>query len=182
MSYDCQLFHLAKALKKSGYSHNFNYIPNSHPVINKNCKRNIWFNSAYSKNISTNIGRQFLNLVNHHFPFYLNLYKIFSRNSIKVSYSCMANMKDIKNSHNHHILQKNISISKKTCNCIDKAKCPLHWKCLTKNIIYQSIVTSNNPELKGKTYYGISKTRYTNHTKSFNMERYKNNTKLSKEV
>ena len=52
--------------------------------------------------------------------------------------------------------------------------------------MYQAIVTSNNPELKEKTYYGISETafklRYANHTKSFNTERYKNDTELSKEV
>ena len=78
-------------------------------------------------------------------------------------------MKDI-NSHNHHILQKNANISDKTCNCIDKAKCPLHQQCLTKNIVYQAIFTSNNPKLKEKTYYGISETafklRYADHTKS----------------
>ena len=138
----------------------------------------IWFNPPFSKNVSTNEGKRFLNLIDYYFPLHHNLHKIFNRSSIKVSYSCMPNMKDIINSHNQHILQKNANISDKTCNCIDKAKCPLHQQCLIKNIVYQAIVTSNNPELKEKTYYDINKKtafklRYNNHTKSFNMKKYK---------
>ena len=115
-----------EALKKSGYSHNLTYIPKLHQVSNKNCSRNIiWFNPPFSKNVNTNVGKQFLNLIDYHFLFHHNFHKIFNRNSVKVSYSCMPNMKDIINSHNHHILQKNANISNKSCNCIDKANCPL---------------------------------------------------------
>ena len=53
-------------------------------------------------------------------------------------------------------------------------------------MVYQAIVTSNNPKLKEKIHYGVTETpftlRYAKHTKSFNMERYKKNTELSKEV
>ena len=68
--------------------------------------------------------------------------------------------------HNHHILKK---ISDKTCNCIDFARCSLYQQCLTINILYQVVVSSKFPELKEKTYYGISelafKLRYSNHLK-----------------
>ena len=115
-----------EALKKSGYSQNLTYISYLHPVINKNHKRNIiWFNPPFSKNVCTNIGKRFLNLFDHHFPFYHNLYKIFNRNSFKVSYICLPNMKDIISSHNDHILQKIANIRKKICTFIDKTKCPL---------------------------------------------------------
>ena len=53
-----------EALKKSGYSYNLTYIPNLHQVTNKNRKRNItWFNPPFSKNVSTNVGKRFLNLI-----------------------------------------------------------------------------------------------------------------------
>ena len=85
-----------EALKKTGYSQNHTYIPNLLPIINKNCKCNIiWLN------LSTTIGKWFLNLVDHHF--HHNLHKVFNRNSIKQLH---ANMKDIINSHKHHILKK----------------------------------------------------------------------------
>ena len=59
-----------EALKKSVYTQNHTYIPNLHQVINKNCKRNIiWFNPPFSRDLSTNIRKWFLNLVDHRFPF-----------------------------------------------------------------------------------------------------------------
>ena len=43
-------------------------------------------------NVQTNIGKGFLNLVSKHFPKYLRYSKIFNKNNIKVSYSCMDNL------------------------------------------------------------------------------------------
>ena len=70
-------------------------------------KRNIiWFNPAYSKNVRTNIGTVFLRLVDTHFPKSSALHKIFNRNTIKVSYSCMKNVKRMISTHNNTILSK----------------------------------------------------------------------------
>ena len=114
------------------------------------------------------------------------LHKIFNRNSIKVSYSCMRNVKSIISSHNHKILQSQRNISIKNCNCITKTACPLNNQLLLRNIVYQTIVSSENPELKENVYFGINETpfklRYPNHLKSFNTVRYKNDTELSKEI
>ena len=68
-------------------------------------KRNIiWFNPPYSKNVKTNIGKTFLQLLSKHFPKDHQMYKLFNRNTVKVSYSCMNNISSILSTHNKNIL------------------------------------------------------------------------------
>jgi len=75
---------------------------------------------------------------------------------------------------------------KKTCNCIKKDQCPLDGKCLTDNLIYKANITCNEPTYIPKNYLGSAETtfklRYANHKKTFNYEKYENDTELSKEV
>ena len=42
---------------------------------------------------NTNIGRNFLNLIDKHFPTNQRLHKLFNRNTVNVSYSCMINVR-----------------------------------------------------------------------------------------
>ena len=60
----------------------------------------IWFNPPFSKNVRTNVGRDFVRLINKHFPESL-LHKIFNKNTVKLSYY----KRNISN-HNHHRLDK----------------------------------------------------------------------------
>ena len=150
-------------------------------------KRNrniIWFNPPFSKNVATKIGRYFLNLPDKHFPQDHKFHKIFNRNNIKVSYSCMSNIKSAINSHNRKILQSPVNNQSRTCNCINKTACPLQEKCLSGITLYQADISSEN--FQTKIYYGISetkfKTRYSNHKKSFNHEKHKSDTQLSNEL
>ena len=63
--------------------------------IYKHRSRNIiWFNPPYNKYISSNIGRDFLNLISKHFPNKSPLVTIFNKN-IKISYSCTNNVAQI---------------------------------------------------------------------------------------
>ena len=82
------------------------------------------------------------------------------------------------------ILYPPVNSQSRTCNCINKTNCPLQEKYLSKNTLYQAYISSEN--LKKKIFYGISetklKTRYSNHKKSFNHEKYKNDTQLSDEL
>ena len=72
--------------------------PASHQKIRT---RNItWFIPPFSKNVKTNVGKKFLNLLYNHFPSTNPLSKIFNRNSVKVSYSCMQNMRSVINKPN----------------------------------------------------------------------------------
>ena len=64
-------------------------------------KRNItWLNPPYSKHVASNIGKQFLNLLDTCFPLTNKLHKILNRNTVKISYRCMPNMKQIISNHN----------------------------------------------------------------------------------
>ena len=62
--------HYQEASRRSGYNHTFEYKPTRNNNIRpKNRKRKvIWFNPLYNANLSTNIGKFFLNLIKKHFP------------------------------------------------------------------------------------------------------------------
>ena len=175
------------ALKKSGFK-NFELKFEKKIAKKRNRNRNIiWFNPPYSKNVSTNIGKIFLKLVDKHFPPSNKLHKIFNRNTIKVSYSCTKNLERIIKGHNYALINKNEHIKEKNtdyCNCKQKIDCPLNGKCLSKNVIYKCIVSSqNNPD---KQYIGLTegewKKRYANHKQSFKHKKYSKETMLSKYI
>jgi len=176
------------ALEASGYTHKLKYNKNIPQNNSRNQRKRkiIWFNPPFSKNVKTNIGKTFLNLLKKHFPPQNKFYKLFNKNTVKISYSCMQNMKQIINSHNKKILSPKVNTNQRTCNCINKNTCPLEQKCLTKNIVYKATVTSNCPTYKSKIYLGLCETtfkqRYSNHKRSFNIARYKNDTELSNEI
>ena len=58
-------------------------------------KNIIWFNPPFSVNVATNIGKMFFGLLHTCFPTNNKLHKILNKNTVKLSYSCMQNMKQI---------------------------------------------------------------------------------------
>ena len=56
----------------------------------------------HSKPIQSN-SKQFLGLINYHFPKNSKLAKCINRNCVKLSYSCMPNVENIVKSHNKKI-------------------------------------------------------------------------------
>ena len=84
------------------------------------------------------------------------LHKIFNRNNVKVSYSCMNNMVRIIKSHNAKILGKvgTSSASHKQCNCRKKDLCPLNGACLINNIVYKATITTVPGD--AKVYIGMT--------------------------
>ena len=90
-----QVFNLARppyqdALNKSGYNFTLKFDP---PIANQNKKpqrqRKItWFNPPFSRNVRTNIGEQFLKLIDKNFPQNHPLRKVISRNTVKILYRC----------------------------------------------------------------------------------------------
>ena len=177
-----------EALKKSGFDYNLKYNPQP-PKPKRHRNRNvIWFNPPYSVNVATNIGHKFLQAVDECFPPNHCLHKIFNRNTLKLSYSCMPNVHQIITAHNKTILDKQIKASEnptKECNCRYKESCPLQGKCLTESVVYQATVTRKDNQHK-ETYVGLTegpfKTRYNNHTSSFRNEKHKHSTELSKYI
>ena len=73
---------------------------------------------SYSKNATTRIAQSFLHL-DIHFPKNHTFNKIFNKNNVKVSYSCMQNFKAIISNHNMNILHQNKEM-KDECNCKNK--------------------------------------------------------------
>ena len=84
-----------EALRKSGYEHTLKY-ENVKPNLEskaKNRSRNItWFHPPYSKHVATNVGKKFLSIVKDCFKQNHPLRKIFNKNTLKISYSCMPNL------------------------------------------------------------------------------------------
>ena len=180
------------SLKKCGYKYQLKYekpnVANPNPTHNRRRQRKIsWFNPPYSENVSTNIGKQFLKLVNKCFPPGHKLNKLLNRNTVKVSYSCMPNMGQIIRNHNKSVINKNESViqNKPTCNCRNSNSCPVEKKCLTKGVIYQATVTRNDNSER-ETYIGLTentfKERYTGHKSSFEIKNPKNATALSQYI
>ena len=82
----------------------------------KRKRKIIWFNPPFRKNVRSNID--------------------FQRNTIKVSYSCMQNIKSKISNHNRRLLEKNKkSTADKNLNCRNKECCPLDNQCLTTNVM-----------------------------------------------
>ena len=98
-------------LQQAGYQQKLKYNPvNTKFNSKRNHKRNIIrFNPPCINNLSTKIGKYLLNLPAKHF-LKNHLHKIFNRSNIKVSYSCIKNMKIIINNHSKNVLGMKSSI------------------------------------------------------------------------
>ena len=91
----------------------------------------------------------------------------------------MENFKTKILKHNNKILNNlNLKQQEKTCNC-RKEKCPLNNNCLSKNIIYQATIKTDDIT---KFYVGSTSTtfknRYSNHMASYNNKLNRHNTEL----
>jgi hypothetical protein len=63
------------------------YTQDASQRTRRNSQRNIiWFYPPFSKSVNTNIGREFLSLIDKHFPLQHKLHKIFNRDTLKISY------------------------------------------------------------------------------------------------
>ena len=97
-----------EALRKSGYAFElkFNPAPQKPPDQHRRRRNITWFNPPFYKNVQTNIGRAFINLIDKCFPTGHKLRKVFNRNTVKLSYSCTPSMKQVIDRHNKAILRK----------------------------------------------------------------------------
>ena len=176
-----------QALRKSGHKAKLEFkppLPNNEPR-KKGRKRNIiWFTPPYSSALKTNLGKEFLSLIDKNFPVNNPLNKIINRKTIKLSYSCTPNMKTIIANHNSKILSTDKPNTSARCSCQDKTTCPVPDECCRPNVVYHATVKHED----GKTaeYIGSTepafKLRYGNHKKSFSLAKYQTETTLSKYV
>ena len=107
---------LPESLKVSGYKEELKFVqPEARTQEGgggrKNKRRNrgeIWFNPPHSDTDRTPIGKIFLALIDKHFGKSQDS-KYFNRRTIKVSYSCMANMEAVISGHNRTVLAENLA-------------------------------------------------------------------------
>jgi hypothetical protein len=173
------------ALKNSGYDHQLEFIddnPNLPRVKKKRSRKVIWFNPPYSSNVITNIGKKFFRLIDKHFPQGHRLHKLFNRNTVKLSYSCLPNIGSVLKSTRQQA-SKEPSTQDKMCNCRNPTACPMDGQCLQSAMIYEATIDTGAAQYK---YIGLTentfKTRYSSHTSSFRHEKLRYSTELSKKV
>ena len=107
--------------------------------------------------VQTNLGKEFLKLVDECFPPHHKLSNIINRQTIKVSYSTTPNMQKIIAGKNSKILNQE-EVTPRKCSCPKNATCPLNGQCLESNIIYHAKVTQNTQ--KNRNYIGLSSTDF----------------------
>ena len=174
-----------QALNDAGYKYNLNYTQSPASNSRNRHRRDIiWYNPPFSKSVTSNIGKSFLDLVKKNFPQTSKLHKIFNRNTLKLSYSCMDNVAQNIGSHNKSLMTaRNDDEEAASCNCRNKATCPVPDKCTAKCVVYQATVTTNN---SSETYVGSTfnsfKTRLNDYHTSFRYPKYRTKTQLSKYI
>ena len=145
------------ALKDSGFSNDLHHVENKNNTNDNKQKRKgkiTWFNPPFSKSVKTNIVKIFLQLLSKHFPKNHKMHKIFHRNTVKVSYSCMKNIGYVISAHNRNILSS--VIQSYGCNCRVKSICPRNGECLTPKVIYRAH-GSNDKKQRQKVLLRLSR-------------------------
>ena len=111
------------------------------------------FNPPFSRNVTTNVAKTFLNLLDNHFLKSSKLPKMFNRNTVKVSYCCTENLFCIIRFHNKNVINEK-KPTKVKCNFRNKRACPLDGNCEQNGVIYKCVAsTSVNPY---KVYLGTA--------------------------
>ena len=153
------------ALRNSGFAEKTTYQKKEAPKQRQRTREIIWFNPPFSESVDTNLGKKYLAIVSKCFPKSHKYSSFLNRHTLKLSYSCMPNLKAIIAGHNKKILAaQQDNAQAKLCNCRDKSACPVGNNCLKSAVIYRATVTSNGDT---KEYVGLAETtfkaRFTNH-------------------
>ena len=154
--------------------------------ISKNNRVKLWFNPPYCASVKTNLGKEFLNLMDKHFDKNHELHRIINRNKVKISYSCNANLKRVIQLHNNKVLnnKERSEDRERECNCRIKENCPLQGRCLSSGIVYEAEVVSK--DIPNKYYIGQTaqefKSRLAVHKNSFKNRNSSNPTELTKYI
>ena len=126
------------ALKKNEFKVDFKYTKNNGQKPKNRSRNIIWFDLPFNEEVSTNIAKMFLRLINR-------LHKVFNRNTVKTSYSCMQNMSKIYKRHNSNITSP-LCNQLTSCNCRKKEERSMGGKCQTVDAVYDCRVTLSEPQ------------------------------------
>ena len=174
------------ALEKSGYKHKLKFEPPPQEKTKKRFRKKeiLWFNPPFSLNVKTNIGKEFLKLVDKAFPVGNSLRKIFNRSTLKIGYKCMPNMAKAISRHNSRILKPlDEGSSKSKCKCQNEGiVCPVGGECACSWVVYSAKVTETSSG-QAETYTGLTKRpfkiRWKEHLRDFEKAENRTSTRLS---
>ena len=137
-----------EALRKSGYNHKLEFVPPQDTTnkVKKKCRSRpvTWFNPPWNSVVKTNVGKQFLRIIDTSFSNDNPLRKLFNRSTVKVSYKGMPNMSSIVSSHNTKLLNSGSTQQQEEgCNCeYGPETCPLNpAECQKSSVIYVRFLT-----------------------------------------
>ena len=140
----------------------FNMIPADKGFTPKNT---VWVGGPWTAVIS-------FKLIKKHFTVNHRFYKIFNKNTIKLSYSCMPSVGSAIKQHNSKLLNPT-NTDALPCNCQDKTKCPVPNARRTKAVVYTAVVTAEDvlsvsimAQLKGKSKQGYQDMKHHSVTAS----------------
>ena len=105
-------------------------------------KNIFWYNPPFSRAIKTNLGKEFLKLVEKHFPPSSQWHRHFNKHTLKLSYSTTKNIASIIGCHNKKVLRG--PEGTQACNCRTKDNCPLDGACLTRGVVYLSTIKTSS--------------------------------------
>ena len=179
-------------LDKCGYTHKLAWMEPEVLEKTKKCrsrsKKIIWFNPPHCINVQTNVGKEFLLLVDKHFPKGHFLHPILNRNTVKISYRCLPNMGRRIAMHNSKTLKSASNQAPKpkaTCNCqiSKKADCPVPGACNQDGAIYEAEVKTDDGKVE--SYVGLAKNfkkRFPKHKSTLGSRTADGQTTLSRYV
>ena len=148
-----------EALKNSGFNETLKFLPTI-PTRGHRGRNIIWLNPPFSSNVKTNVGKLFSTLLQKHFPQHHKYYKLFNKNNVKISYSCMPNMESVIQNHNSNLLSKHTTpVSARSFSCRQKSECPFNNKCLSESLVYK-VAASQAPSQINKYYYETCEQSY----------------------
>ena len=163
-----------RALTDSGYKEKAKYkVKETVPQGRGRTRKTVWYNPPFNAAVTTNLGKQFLALIDKHFPRDKpredKLQKIINRHTLKLSYSCTANMKNIIAGHNAKILTQNRSAAENEetgCNCQKPDLCPIPGRCKEKTLVYEATIETPDSTKKyiGSTELTFKKRYYGHNT------------------
>ena len=182
-----------KAILDAGYSYDLSYTkgfqkrPKQYCGQNKGFQNNNvqstnqtnrskvkWFNPPFNLYCATNVGKIFRDIIKKHFSGGDDLSKLFNKNRLKISYSCLPNIKSKISAHNKLLLSGNPKPNRgeKNCNCQKSRECPLKGNCIIENSVYKAQVLKEGQQgTDGHAYVGLHsglfKLRLANHEQSF---------------
>lgn len=105
----------------------------------KGVKETTWFNPLFNLGVKSHI----VKLLSTYFHNSSVFYKIFNRNTVKLSYSCTSNFVTTRKSQNARISKDSVLqsiVDSERCNCRDKNKYPLDGVCESEGFVYKAEV------------------------------------------